>query len=58
MKKRKNNMELSDEQQLLYELYLEYLEKRAEEEKSEKQVLLEKFKLHTQGKEIVLENSK
>jgi len=44
--------------ELLVELYYDLFIKRIEREDKEVEVLVDKFEIHTKGKEIILENAK
>tara|TARA_B100000609_G_scaffold181267_1_gene162265 strand:- start:165 stop:341 length:177 start_codon:yes stop_codon:yes gene_type:complete len=48
----------SEDKNVVVQLFNEYFQERINEEKREKQTLLDKFNIHLKGKDIVLDNSK
>ncbi|HOE38446.1 MAG TPA: hypothetical protein PLG05_09745 [Bacteroidales bacterium] len=50
--------ETDEKQESLIDLYNDIFEKRIIEEEKEIEVLVDKFEIHTKGKEILLENSR
>ncbi len=57
MKTNKKVSKKTDKKSGIIQLFNEYFQERINEEKREKQTLIDKFNIHLKGKDIIIDNS-